>query len=358
MRLNITFLIGNGFDLNVGLKTTFSAFLKEYKVESEKDSDLIKYFKNTVLQDTEMWSNAELAFGMATKQFKDAGYTAEDYCICHEDFCVKLAKFLEKEEQRLNYTALDDVLSKGLVSGIRAYKNGFRTAEREIIEEDEMSFNGGFVFNFLTYNYTAVLDLCVAAARRKNGILGLRAKNKVGNEFGKVLHVHGTIVRDMVLGVNDISQIADETLFDGCDEECLDEIIKMNTNIMNEENTDEKAHDLLMNSDLIYIYGMAIGKTDELWWNRICALLAQKKQLHLIIHQHNAPEDGLIRRSFKVFVKGVKRRFTAYSALNEDKKREIEERIHVDATNIFAGLNNLVEHTANIAKNGDDSKTA
>ncbi|MBQ4340212.1 MAG: tryptophan synthase subunit beta, partial [Firmicutes bacterium] len=28
--MNITFLIGNGFDLNIGLATTYSAFLKEY----------------------------------------------------------------------------------------------------------------------------------------------------------------------------------------------------------------------------------------------------------------------------------------------------------------------------------------
>ena len=67
--MNITFLIGNGFDLNVGLATTYSAFLEEYAKPSDKDSDLLKYFKQKILKDAKMWSNAELAFGAATEQF-------------------------------------------------------------------------------------------------------------------------------------------------------------------------------------------------------------------------------------------------------------------------------------------------
>lgn len=61
--MNITFLIGNGFDLNIGLATTYSAFLEEYAKPSDKDNDLLKYFKQKILKDAKMWSNAEMAFG-------------------------------------------------------------------------------------------------------------------------------------------------------------------------------------------------------------------------------------------------------------------------------------------------------
>lgn len=37
--MNITFLIGNGFDLNVGLKTKFSDYLVEYTKDEKKDTD-------------------------------------------------------------------------------------------------------------------------------------------------------------------------------------------------------------------------------------------------------------------------------------------------------------------------------
>ena len=53
--MNITFLIGNGFDLNLGLKTTYSDFLKEYtSVIDEKDP--LKSFKKYILKDFDKWS--------------------------------------------------------------------------------------------------------------------------------------------------------------------------------------------------------------------------------------------------------------------------------------------------------------
>ena len=91
--MNITFLIGNGFDLNIGLETTYAKFLNEYKSINTGDSELIKFFKNNILKDEALWSNAEKAFGFATKQFKEAGYGAEEFCLCHEDFCIKLAAY-------------------------------------------------------------------------------------------------------------------------------------------------------------------------------------------------------------------------------------------------------------------------
>lgn len=347
--MNITFLIGNGFDLNIGLATTYSAFLQEYAKPSDKDSDLLKYFKQKILKDAKMWSNAEMAFGAATEQFLADGYTAEDFCICHEDFCVKLAEYLLEQEQRLNYTALNDALVSGFVKGIQSYKSGFREAETGIITNAVNTFGGGFTFNFISFNYTAVLDLCLAAARKKAGVLGKRkmSNGSSDNQFGKVLHVHGTVHRDMVLGVNDVGQIVAPQLFEGYDEEYINELIKQKTNEINEENSDKKAFELLKNSDLIYIYGMSTGKTDKLWWDRICDLMVKKGNLHIIIHKYDAPEDGLIRRAFRLFTNAVRKDFVAYSGLDETQKEAIMARIHVDKTNVFADLCKLVESPAN-----------
>ena len=347
--MNITFLIGNGFDLNIGLETTYSAFLNDYKIVHEKDSELIKYFKTKILNDTNMWSSAEKAFGVATKKFKEDGYNAEDFCICHEDFCLKLAKYLLNQEQRLHYTSLKEIITKGFADAIRNYKKGFREAETQIISGAESSFGGGFSFNFISFNYTAVLDLCFEMLRSKNGLIGTRSTRSgiIANQLGKVLHVHGTVDKDMVLGVNDISQIAEPSLFDGFDEEYLNELIKQKTNEINEENSDKKAFDLLKASDLIYIYGMSIGETDKLWWQRICELMKQKPSLHVIIHRYDAPEEGLIRREYRLFVNNVKKEFTVYSGLDETKKREIETRIHISGINLFSDLSSLVENPAN-----------
>jgi hypothetical protein len=112
---------------------------------------------------------------------------------------------------------------------------------------------------------------------------------------------------------------------------------------------DQKAFDLLKKSDLIYIYGMSLGETDKLWWDRICTIMAQKAQLHVIIHRYDAPEDGLIRRRFLQFTSQVKKEFTAYSQLDDAKKKALEARIHIDPTNIFKELKDIVDNPANVA---------
>ena len=77
--------------------------------------------------------------------------------------------------------------------------------------------------------------------------------------------------------------------------------------------------------------------------------MSKKKNLHLIIHAFDAPEDSLIRRSFVTFVKKRKKEFTKYFQSEEnDLKADIEKRIHIDATNIFDGLKDLVNSAANV----------
>lgn len=347
--MNITFLIGNGFDLNLGLHTKYTDFLKEYRREDSPAGTILSYFKTSILEDSILWSNAEEAFGTATKQFKTDGYNAGDFCDCHEDFCNSLAQYLSKQEQRLNYVSLNNIIASSFSKSIKNYKNGFRTEEKNILAQNEKNYGQGFKFNFINFNYTSTLDKCASTLNDAPQHLGYRnlASGRYQNSIGEILHVHGTTHRDMVLGVNDPSQIADMTLFNGYDIEFLNEIIKQRTNEANEENTDRRVYELLQASDLIYIYGMSTGVTDKLWWERICDIMNKKKSLHLIIHKFDAPEDRLIRRTFRLYVKEKRREFVSYSNLEENVKAELEERIHIDNTNIFEGLKGLVGNEAN-----------
>lgn len=342
--MNITFLIGNGFDLNLGLKTKFSDFLGRYKNNFNEDNELIQYFKSNILYDEELWANAEIAFGKATKKFKDDNYTAEDFCTCHEDFCINLAKYLDEENEKIDYNNLSSYLSKGFVQGILNHTKGFREEEREVIEKAENIIGGGYTFNFVNFNYTQTLDWCISATLEKQNILGSRTHNHqtYSNHIGKVIHAHGTTKKDLVLGVNDTTQISDISLFTGYDDEFLNEIIKQKTNEINQENTELKVSEILNKSDLIYIYGMSIGYTDKLWWKKICELMIKNQNLHVIIHRYDAPEDGLIRRTFRMFSKNARKEFSAYYNGKKELRAEIESRIHIDRSNIFQEINGLV----------------
>lgn len=67
--MNITFLIGNGFDRNLGLATTYSDFVKEYK-KSVGKTDNLKNFRKHIEENEELWSAAELAIGVYTANFE------------------------------------------------------------------------------------------------------------------------------------------------------------------------------------------------------------------------------------------------------------------------------------------------
>ena len=100
--MEITFLIGNGFDLNLGLKTRYADFLETYIQATDLDSEAVKRFKEDILTAEDLWSDSELAFGRYTSRCHELGISAETFCDLHEDFEDRLGEYLQREEQRIN----------------------------------------------------------------------------------------------------------------------------------------------------------------------------------------------------------------------------------------------------------------
>ena len=74
--MNITFLLGNGFDIGLGLETGYENFYDEYSVILSTDNKNINSFK-TMLKNRNLdekkkiidWSDFEKAFGQHSKDF-------------------------------------------------------------------------------------------------------------------------------------------------------------------------------------------------------------------------------------------------------------------------------------------------
>lgn len=344
--MNITFLIGNGFDLNLGLKTKYSDFLAYYTHSERKKTKTIENFVGNILQDKPLWSSAEMAFGEYTAAYDGVEKTVDEYCDCHEDFCNNLAKYLKKEQSYVNLVNPD--YGKMFISAISNLTKGFRDEPTASINDAMNTFGSGIVYNFLSFNYTNTLDLLYKQARESPAIgKRLYKNNYYQNSIGTLLHVHGYVDRDMVLGVNDVSQLKNMRLFENQDEEYLNQIIKRQTNMANEQHTDEIASDLLRNSDIIYIYGMAIGETDAIWWERICDVLNRKINSILIIHAFDAPPDSLIRRHYRVFERRRKYDVLKYAQVDENTKMRMSQKVFVTGENIFSDFSSLAkEHDA------------
>ena len=237
-------------------------------------------------------------------------------------------------------------MGRALATGISKSYRGLKETQREQIIASFNGVSNGYFYNFLSFNYTFVLDNCVDAVKNKKVDLGVRTYNGVGhmNKIKNLIHVHGTVNEAMALGVNDDSQIADNSLFEGQDSLYKDQIIKQNTNKNNESNTDEKALELLNSSDYIYIYGMSIGETDKLWWKRICDLMIRKKNVHVILHSYDAPKEEIIRTDYLLYCNEKKREFISYGEVGEENGKDLMDRIHIDNTNVFSDMKDIVKN--------------
>jgi hypothetical protein len=116
--MNTVFLIGNGFDINLGLKTRYTDFYKYYNSKESKNES-IKLLKNNISNNFNNWSDLEQALGQYTENFttsdefisvfEDLGDNLGDYLIALEkDFCTilfdkdKVAEYLCNPERYLS----------------------------------------------------------------------------------------------------------------------------------------------------------------------------------------------------------------------------------------------------------------
>lgn len=95
----ITFLIGNGFDVNLGLKTRYTDFYDEFirSVDEPGVSDCVKQFAKKIEGNYDTWNDFESAFG------KNIEGTPADVKEILYHFNSKFSRYLEKQESFCQY---------------------------------------------------------------------------------------------------------------------------------------------------------------------------------------------------------------------------------------------------------------
>ena len=95
--MKIVYLIGNGFDVNIEMKTKYNDFYEYYLSLSKKnDADVIKIFKDKLNENFDNWSDLEYELGIYLENIEDE----KEAIILHEDLIEKLQSFFEKEEKK------------------------------------------------------------------------------------------------------------------------------------------------------------------------------------------------------------------------------------------------------------------
>lgn len=280
--MNITFFIGNGFDINMGLNTKYEQFYP-YFIEHAKDNKIAAEIKSNG-QD---WSDFELALGKYAGKLdkKEHKAFAQDKIEAER----LLAEYIKMEEGRVGS------INEELLGEFKEKLLGFST---EMSTKDKRQFNSMLKkyglsnsYRFVNFNYSSTLDKIVMKSRRTGSLYVKKVDGKTYKDLVEMpLHIHGTVKNNMVLGINDLSQFNNLNITSRM---LLSKImIKPDINESVGELNNDSALNLINSSHYICIFGMSKGATDCRWWTSIAGWLANNPDRRLILYYLDKTADS------------------------------------------------------------------
>ncbi|GHU39647.1 hypothetical protein FACS1894193_00240 [Bacilli bacterium] len=322
---NITFLIGNGLDIKLGLKTSYSDFYNSLSYNSK--NEIIKNIKN----EPETWSDFETAFGKFAKQSEDAETTMD----AHDEITELLNDYLKKQDEFFNLESknnsdklTDDVIHNTLKSIERDFiqnnHNENQSANSQI--HNILKVRSQNQYFFINFNYTTTLTKLI---NRYKEYENSYSPKLLGHDSD--FKIHGTLDNKVTLGVNHRDDIANplfENQYTFCVKpECLEN--------MNDGRVEE-AENLIDSSHIIVIFGMSIGPSDKKWWDKILRHLEYNLDSILVIHDYYVGGiSATVPRKLAKIQNEIKNRILRY--YEGEGKEDISRRIFpvINSEHIF-----------------------
>lgn len=340
--MNITFLIGNGFDLSLGLKTRYTDFYKFYKEKSTADANINK-LKIDIDGNSETWADAELALGQYTQNFSQN--TISYFNNCYDDFSINLSKYLKSEEDKIanitNNTNCSNEIKNGISRLVIEFPNLLRKGQADIVNNLINHTPEMCHYEFLNFNYTNCFDKCLATLGASSQTISYHTCNntRYGNSIDNLIHIHGTTTEDMIFGVNDESQIANKDLLK--DRLLRQSLIKPVANEASKQERDKQGTNMINESRIVCVFGMSLGKTDTIWWNRIGKWLQSNNMNQLIIMDYCPNYQPILLKNFIREEEKIQNLFLDYTDFDDSVKENLMKRIHIIINEHLFNINSI-----------------
>ena len=268
--MQIVYIIGNGFDLNLGLKTTYQDFYKAY-TPSQNNSAAIGTFKDAINADIVNWSDLELSLGCYTKNLS----TVEELDSIHESVVDGLANYLSQIQDEFINDKLKKIDKSKFINDLFHPELHLRGRDKSALN-DLYRQNGSKLRNYtiINFNYTNTIELILGddpKSTYNSNLNHTKTKANIQYQLNSTLHIHGTVDADMVLGVNELEQIDNEDLTSNTD--VRDLLVKSYCNLAMRHGLEETCKFHLDRANVICIFGSSIGATDQYWWDLIARRL-------------------------------------------------------------------------------------
>lgn len=266
--MNIVHIIGNGFDLNQGLPTSYAHFYEFYfqLVPQEKDTEVVRKMRELLAKKlydkrTDRWSDLEKTLGEVAAEFD----SVEEYAEAYLDVYTHLMDYLSdayKHSELIKYDTPETTLYSDLATPWKHLIPRDQTA----IEQHLVPTSNEAHVKIINFNYTDTLQRISELPNKAGKSLG-RYDNR-NTVYDGCLHIHHQLKnRDVILGVDNANQIANDKFRN--DESVQNYLIKPQTNTGLGNLEDRRCRELIQNAYVISIYGMSIGETDTTWWKEI-----------------------------------------------------------------------------------------
>ena len=311
----VTCIVGNGLDISLTLNTTYRAFYKYVKKNKLHQGNSI--YAAIEKEDPEWWADFELGLGRFTNTIESI--TEKERVKWSQtlnkalDEIKRDLKIYIKEQNELADEHITNInfTKKSLYSGLESGQEANVT--RRIPSNDQTAIN------FITLNYTNVLEK----------IFPHYGRVVIGQDYyisNPVHHIHGSVSRRISLGVNDESQLSSYIDTDEKNYLIKPELIRL----MNDERI-EKMTELINISDVMVLFGVSLGATDQYIWNKVVDWLYRYTDRLLIIHHYERGLDvsDLTERELLLLTDRVKNKFLSYSPLDDEAKNDLKRKIYV-----------------------------
>lgn len=272
--MNVTYLIGNGFDLHLGMKTSFPSICAAYVQEKTNDK-IISDFKDVLKKDApkyKNWADFEIAMGEYSTNYDDFN----EYKLCIHSFRDFMINYLQNEEKSF-FDALKeyDVYDYAYSHFLKNLCDSIYLSHKNAVVED-LKARGDIEKKFISFNYTTVLDEFVSKNNHNRTAV---------HDYPDVIHIHNDLNGSVLFGVDNEEQILNVS-FRG-DRRKNRTFIKPFINNELEYNKVRKTKRIIAESDVICVYGMSFGDSDLTWKKEVLKWLKSDISNLLVFFYYN-----------------------------------------------------------------------
>lgn len=209
--MKIVHVIGNGFDLNQGLPTSYAHFYEYYFQlrPQESDSDSVLKLRQKLRErlydeQTDRWADLEKTLGELTTEFESDAEFEEAYLDIYRHLLAYLKAAYENSEV-MQFEKLEETIYRDLAMPWKYL------VQRESVEFERSLPSEDVHVNIINFNYTNTLDRLCDLPKSVGKNMG-RYDNR-STVYDGCQHVHHKLdTNDIILGVDNANQIHNESL--------------------------------------------------------------------------------------------------------------------------------------------------